>query len=179
MPILPDALEESRRIVAEAASAGLTMRLLGGLAIRLHAPSATHRALVRTYPDLDFALAEKRPYKAEELFAKMDYAPNKTFNLLNGSWRLLFFDETHKRQIDIFVGGFHMCHRIPLSAARIAADSPTLPLAELLLTKLQIFQLNEKDVRDLVALIIYIVAKVVRKRQGVDVDLIYKEIPVE
>jgi hypothetical protein len=44
-----------------------------------------------------------------------------------------------------------MCHEIPLER-RLAADGDTVPLAELVLTKLQIIQLNEKDVRDAVAL---------------------------
>jgi hypothetical protein len=154
MSIFPNALEEANRIIAAAAEQKLTLRLLGGLAIRYHSPSATHRALVRAYPDLDFAMADKRGYKVEELLPKLGYAPNKSFNLLNGNWRLLFFDEANQRQVDVFVGGFHMCHRIPLVEQRIQADHPTLPLAELLLSKMQIVQMNEKDVRDLCALIL-------------------------
>lgn len=153
MPILPDIVEEASRIVAVAAERGLTLRLLGGLAIRLHSPSATHRTLARSYPDLDFASAHKRGDKIEALLTELDYAPNKTFNLLNGDRRLLFYDEAHGRQVDVFVGGFHMCHLIPF-AERINLEPLTLPLAELLLTKMQIFQLNEKDVRDLCALLI-------------------------
>jgi len=83
--------------------------------------------------------------------AALGYAPNKTFNLLNGDHRLLFFDETHGRQVDVFVGGFHMCHRLPLTQ-RITLEPLSLPLAELLLTKMQIVQMNEKDMRDLCAL---------------------------
>jgi hypothetical protein len=44
-----------------------------------------------------------------------------------------------------------MCHEIPFSG-RLKAGEPTVPLAELLLTKLQIVELNEKDVRDTVLL---------------------------
>jgi hypothetical protein len=44
-----------------------------------------------------------------------------------------------------------MCHQIPF-ADRLRQGEPTVPLAELLLTKLQIVQLNEKDVRDTVLL---------------------------
>ena len=153
MTILADPQEEAKRIIVAAAGRGLTLRLLGGLAVRCHCPSATHRALARGYPDLDFALAGKRSHQAEALLVELGYTPNKSFNLLNGNHRLLFFDETHTRQIDIFVGSFHMCHRLPITE-RIALDPLTLPLAELLLTKMQIVQLNEKDVRDLCALLI-------------------------
>jgi hypothetical protein len=153
MPILPDAQEEARRIVSAAAEQKLTLRLLGGLAIRLHSPSATHRSLARPYPDLDFASADRRGYKVEELLTQLGYTPNKTFNLLNGDHRLLFFDEANNRQVDIFVGGFHMCHAIPITQ-RLNVEPLTVPLAELLLTKLQIVHMNEKDVRDLCALLL-------------------------
>ena len=69
MPILPDAQDESRRIVTTAAGRGVTLRLLGGLAIRLHSPSATHRSLTRPYADLDFILADKRAHRVETLLA--------------------------------------------------------------------------------------------------------------
>ena len=46
-----------------------------------------------------------------------------------------------------------MCHKIPITS-RLEADSLTVPLAELLLTKLQIIQLNDKDLRDIASLMI-------------------------
>ncbi len=72
---------------------------------------------------------------------------------MNGKERLLFFDNPNQRQMDVFVGSFRMCHEIPLEQ-RLAVDDDTVPLAELLLTKLQIIELNEKDVRDSVALLL-------------------------
>ena len=153
MGIHPDAAQEVVRIVQEAGNQGLTVRVLGGMAVRLHSPSATHRALVRAYPDLDFALGDRRGDRAEALLSGLGYEAHKSFNLLNGDRRLLFFDSEHDRQIDVFVGTFHMCHTIPL-AERMAIEPLTLPLAELLLTKLQIVQMNEKDVRDITALLL-------------------------
>ena len=153
MTILPDALDESRRIIAAGAEQKLTLRLLGGLAIKLHSPSANHRALARTYPDLDFAFAGKASYKIEALLPQLGYEANQAFNLFNGARRLLFFDDGNQRQIDVFVGSFHMCHDLPITQ-RIAVEPLTLPLAELLLTKLQIVQMNEKDIRDICALLL-------------------------
>jgi hypothetical protein len=45
-----------------------------------------------------------------------------------------------------------MCHEIPLEG-RMELDETSIPLAELLLTKLQVIQLNEKDVRDAIAVL--------------------------
>jgi len=153
MTILLDGVEEARRVIAAAAEANLTLRLLGGLAVKLHSPSANHRSLARSYPDLDFAMAGKRGDKLEALMPGLGYEPNKSFNLLNGNTRLLFFDDEHERQVDVFVGGFHMSHTIPITE-RLSLEPLTLPLAELFLTKMQIVQMNEKDIRDICALLL-------------------------
>jgi hypothetical protein len=154
MTVLAQAQADVQQIVELAAGQGVVLRLLGGLAVRLHSPSATHRSLVRSYADFDFVMADRRGDRIAAAVAELGYMPNQTFNLLNGDRRLLFYDESGERQIDIFVNTFHMCHSIPIVAERLALEPVTLPLAELLLTKMQIVQLNEKDVRDLCALVL-------------------------
>jgi hypothetical protein len=148
-----DIADEARRIVEAGHAQGITLRLLGGLAVRLRSPSATHRALARVYPDIDLATPARRSHMVETLLSDLGYAPDKSFNLLNGDSRLLFYDQGHSRQIDVFVGTFEMCHRLPV-AERLDSDVLTIPLAELLLTKLQIVHMNEKDVRDICALLL-------------------------
>jgi hypothetical protein len=154
MAALEQARADTQQIIELAAGQGVTLRLLGGLAVRLHSPSATHRSLARQYADFDFVMAERRTDRVAAAVAALGYTPNQSFNLLNGDRRLLFYDESGERQIDIFVSSFHMCHTIPIVAERLALEPLTLPLAELLLTKMQIVQLNEKDVRDLCALVL-------------------------
>jgi hypothetical protein len=44
-----------------------------------------------------------------------------------------------------------MCHRLPIGP-RLDLDTYTLPLAETLITKLQIVQLNDKDLKDILLL---------------------------
>src|SRR5205085_10208390 len=144
---------EALRIITAGLAQGMTLRLLGGLAVRIHAPSATHRALARSYPDIDVVTPARRGRAVETLLAGLGYEPNKSFNLYNGDTRLLFYDRGHDRQIDVFVGQFEMCHRLPI-AERLDKERLTIPLAELLLTKLQIVHLNEKDVRDVCALLL-------------------------
>ncbi|HKZ55207.1 MAG TPA: hypothetical protein VJ123_06985 [Anaerolineales bacterium] len=153
MTPLSDSREEARRVVVYADEHGIAMRLLGGLAIHLHSPSATHRALARDYPDLDFLSAERRSDRVEPVLVELGYEPNKSFNLYNGDRRLLFSDSRHARQVDVFLGRFVMCHTIPL-LERLTSEPITLPLAELLLTKLQIVEMNDKDVRDVCALVL-------------------------
>jgi hypothetical protein len=110
-------------------------------------------ALTREYKDLDLASAKKSAGNLQKLLRDLGYEPHVGFNAMNGKERLLFYDNPNERQMDVFVGSFRMCHEIPLEK-RLTVDEDTVPLAELLLTKLQIIELNEKDVRDTVALLL-------------------------
>ena len=120
--------------------------------MRLRAPGELAPVFRRTYADLDFVTIKKGVGATTGLFRSEGYEAHVAFNALHGGERLLFFDNDHGRQVDVFVGSFSMCHKIPLDG-RIEVDPVSIPLAELLLTKLQVVQLNEKDVRDALALL--------------------------
>lgn len=147
-----DIVVEGKRLLERAEANGIPLRLLGGVAIRLRATDGVPPAFDRRYADLDFVTAKGASGKAQALFREEGYDPHKAFNALNGNERLLFFDRENDRQVDVFVGAFSMSHRIPIGD-RLAIEPATLPLAELLLTKLQIAEVNEKDVRDSLALL--------------------------
>jgi hypothetical protein len=147
-----DVLAEGKRLLAQAAVAKVPLRLLGGVAIRLRAPAGLPSALAREYGDLDFVTVRRGAPLASTFLRGEGYEPHVAFNALHGNERLLFFDNEHDRQVDVFVGQFRMSHRIPFDE-RVELEPETLPLAELLLTKLQIAQLNEKDVRDALAVL--------------------------
>jgi hypothetical protein len=148
----PDVVAEGARVLAAARDHDLPLRLLGGVAVRLRAKNGLPSALQRAYGDLDFVTARRASGPAQKLFRDLGYEPHVAFNALNSKDRLLFFDEAHGRQVDVFVGTFRMCHEIPLEG-RLELDETSIPLAELLLTKLQVIELNEKDVRDAVAVL--------------------------
>ena len=147
-----DVVAEGVRILSAAHDENLPLRLLGGVAVCLRARNGLPPALERTYGDLDFVTARRASGPAQTLFRDLGYQPHVSFNALNSKERLLFFDEQHGRQVDVFVGAFRMCHEIPLEG-RLELDETSIPLAELLLTKLQVIELNEKDVRDAIAVL--------------------------
>ncbi len=149
--ILPDIVQEGERLLALAHDQKATFALLGGVAVRLRAPEVPE-ALDREYKDLDFAVPKGGSGNAGKLLTAAGYEPHVMFNAMNSKERLLFHDTQHGRQIDVFVGAFRMCHEVPF-ADRLTPESNTVPLAELLLTKLQIIELNEKDIRDTVLLL--------------------------
>jgi hypothetical protein len=147
-----DVFQEGKRLLARAEAEGVPLRLLGGVAIRLRAPGELPPAFARTYADLDFVTVRRGGGPVAAFFRAEGYEPHVAFNALHGQERLLFFDTEHDRQVDVFIGQFSMSHRIPFEG-RLELEPGTVPLAELLLTKLQIAQLNEKDVRDALALL--------------------------
>src|SRR6185312_16146080 len=149
--ILEDIVAEGERLLGLASEHGVPLRLLGGVAVRIHAPDVPP-SLDREYKDLDFAVPKKAAGDADKLLREAGYEPHVSFNAMHARERALFFDDHHGRQVDIFIDSFRMCHQIPLSD-RLHGHDQTVPLAELLLTKLQIIELNEKDVRDTVLLL--------------------------
>jgi hypothetical protein len=154
MPPVPNIEEELERILHKAQHENIPLRLMGGLAFHLRCPSTNEiDGLKRPYPDLDFAIIKTKGKELPSFFDHLGYVSNKNFNILNGDRRQLYYDELNQRQIDIFVGSFEMCHRLPF-ANRLEIDAVTLPLAELLLTKAQIVQLNRKDILDMIALLL-------------------------
>jgi len=149
---LSDITAEADRLLQAARTQQVPLRLLGGLAVQRHTRTAISPALSRVTPDIDLATPRGRGYDVAKLLNSEGYVPDEALNALNGRRRLLFYDDAHVRKVDVFIGVFEMCHSIPLTE-RLDVEHDTIPLAELLLTKLQIVELNEKDLRDLVALL--------------------------
>src|SRR5215216_4326667 len=149
--ILEDIVSEGERLLGLASSQGVPLRLLGGVAVRIKAPGVP-LALAREYKDIDFAVTKKGGGAAGKLLKDAGYEPHVAFNAMHARERGLYYDEANGRQVDLFIEAFRMCHEIPLGK-RLGVETDTVPLAELLLTKLQIIEVNEKDIRDTVLLL--------------------------
>ena len=153
MPIQPDIFDELNRLVAAAREQQILLRAIGGLAVRVQSGDF-QKFFKREYRDLDFVTEAKERRKIEPFFQEMGYESNRQFNLLNGSKRQIYQDPNSERHVDIFVGDFQMCHRLPLND-RLHLDPVTIPLAELLLSKAQIVELNRKDALDIASILLY------------------------
>ena len=135
-----------------AAQKGIVLRLFGGMAIRFHCPSATHSSLGRKYVDIDFMALRKQSRDIKKLFAELGYVPRDRFNALQGDKRLIFNDLENGRRVDIFLETFEMCHKFDFKD-RLTLDTPTISLADLLATKLQVVEITEREYRDVMALV--------------------------
>lgn len=150
---LLDLPAEAQRLAAKIKDADLNVKLLGGLAIWLHSPSARQPPLQRQYGDLDFIGPKKEMTKFIHLMLDSGYIEDKRFNALHGASRLILIDQANQRPVDVLIDVFKMCHEIDLSK-RLTSNSPTISLADLLLTKLQVTKLTHKDVADIAALLL-------------------------
>lgn len=147
---LADPLAESLRVVDLADARGLQVRLLGGMAVRAHAPAWTARTR-RTEVDLDFATRSKDRPGFFALLEAEGYTPDRRHNALFGGTQGYFVDAARNRPVDVLVDRLEMCHRVEFGN-RLGVSKPTLPLAELLLSKLQVVKINRKDVLDALVL---------------------------
>lgn len=147
-----DITEEARQLLTGCRAEGVTARLIGGLAVAWHQHEPTPPDLQRSYADIDIVIGRKEGRAAKAALVHLGYVPNERFNALHGDRRLLFYDRVNDRQLDVFVGSFAMCHTLDLSS-RLNMLPDTLCIADLLLTKLQIIEINAKDLIDAVQLL--------------------------
>ncbi|HXW94623.1 MAG TPA: nucleotidyltransferase family protein [Nitrososphaerales archaeon] len=143
---------EAERILQGAETKGIILRLLGGMAVSMRCPSASKPPLSRRRVDIDVMGRRKDVAKINQLFKELGYRPRERFNALHGS-RLIFNDMKNQRRVDVFLDVFQMCHKFDFRD-RLALEPKTIPLSDLLSTKLQIVEINEKDVKDIFAMLL-------------------------
>ena len=144
--------EEVRRVVDAARDRGLHLKMIGGVAVKLHCPSAAHRSMARTYGDVDFIGYRTQRTEVARLMEDLGYQPNRRFNALQGHRRLLFDHPELGYDADVMLDVFVMCHELNFDG-RLERDDYTVPIEELLLSKMQVIELNEKDVKDSFAML--------------------------
>lgn len=166
---LPDTIEEAQRIAEASRKQRVGVKLLGGAGIHLHSPSSHHPPLRRRYGDLDYVIATKDRKAALAFFPAIGYEANERFNLMQGDRRLYFFDASNGKQVDVFIDVIRMSHVIDLRG-RLDHDGPCASPSDLLLSKLQIYEMNRKDLVDLTALLL---DHPIASNQGESIDAAY------
>jgi hypothetical protein len=144
-------LDQGKALIDMAGERNIPLRLVGGLAIRLLTPDLPPRT--STGQDLDFASASSTRRALSDLLTERGYEPDKNFNALYGNKQLYFANAETGLSIDVMVDKFHMCHTLEF-ADRLTRLPYTLDPMDLLLSKLQIVELNEKDADDCLRLLV-------------------------
>jgi len=150
---LEDTIAEAERVAEAAGSEKLGVKLLGGAGIHMHSPSAQRPPLRRRYGDLDYAMPSRDRKRVLAFFPALGYEANERFNLMQGDRRLYFYDAANGRQVDVFIDVMRMSHVIDLRG-RLDHAGPCASPSDLLLSKLQIYEVNRKDLVDVTALLL-------------------------
>lgn len=146
---------ELKRILKASDDSGVILRVIGSLAFQLHCPKFGYlqQAMGRAYTDIDFAAYGKQTSAVRDLFGKLGYVDNKEIFIVSGGERAIFDRKDIGLHVDIFYEKLDFCHEIRWNG-RLEVDKPSIPLAELLLEKMQIVEINEKDVIDTIMLLL-------------------------
>jgi hypothetical protein len=144
-----DPLPEAVTLVQGAAAAGLPVRLLGGLGVRVLCPDFPPR--LRVGQDIDLACAGKGRREVAAYLERSGCVADRRFNNLNGD-RQMYFTAPSGRPVDVMVDRLVMCHTLDFRSS-FRTSNLTLDPADLLLSKLQIIELNAKDAHDITHLL--------------------------
>ena len=157
-------LAEACGLVDGARQKGVTLRILGAMAVYAHSKSKNTEWLMRhlgrfegrteLFTDIDFAGYSKQRKEIGRFMEQVGYKPAVTINALFGNRRLIYYHPQNRYAIDIFLDKLEFSHDVLFGekpgSGRLELDSPTIPITDVVLEKLQIHQINRKDLIDLV-----------------------------
>lgn len=146
---------ELKRILKASDEANILLRVIGSLAFQMHCPTHGYlqEAMGRAYTDIDFAGYRKQTKEIKELMSSLGYTENREVFIVSEGERSIFDMPEVGLHVDVFYEKLDFCHVIRWTE-RLEVDSPTIPLAEMVLEKMQIVQINEKDVIDTIMLLL-------------------------
>ncbi len=153
----PDAnyfIKAAHKIIDEAHKRNLTLCLIGALAFHNHCPKYNYiqKETNRFFTDIDFMAYIEQKHDIEKMFLDLGYMNDKRIQTIPGVKRSIFFTSDHSMHSDIFYDVLDFSHKINFRG-RLEIDYPTVSLVDLLLEKMQIAQINEKDIIDTIMLL--------------------------
>ena len=142
-------------LVEQAKERQLELRILGSLAYRLHCPGSLElfEEMERDLTDVDFAARSDQRKAVRDFFEDLGYRIDQDLVVATEGKRYFLTDPRSGMGVDVFFDELFFCHRIPLRD-RLGLDYPTIPLADLVLEKMQIVEINPKDVKDSLVLLL-------------------------
>ena len=146
---------EVQRILKAAEEASVTLRLLGSLAFQIHCPRFGYlqAEMGRAYTDIDLAAYGRQSKQVSALLPTLGYTEDREIFVVTEGNRSIFENSLNHLHVDVFYEKLDFSHVIPWDG-RLEADTLTIPLAELLLEKMQIVRINEKDIIDTILLLL-------------------------
>ena len=154
--IEPELIELSKLIIKEAKIKNIVIKLLGGVAIWKLCPlnHDLYNILGRKINDIDFASESKYKSKLDKMLVNdFNLILDPIFESIPGVLRSAFYDKKGKKICDINYDSLMYSHKIELKSS-FKNDLETISLTDLLLSKFQIKEINNKDIIDIFLLLI-------------------------
>ena len=148
--VAPVDLDEAKRIIRAAQERDVVLRVFGGLAIQMHCKDVQFCS--RKHVDLDVVGLSRQSAQIVSIFEGMGYVRNQAIALSFGRGRMLFEKPESEDHIDVLLDRLIFEHTIDLRG-RLGIEEFTISVSDLLLSKLSIARLNEKDFRDIITLL--------------------------
>jgi hypothetical protein len=146
---------ELTRILQASDRAHVNLRVIGSLAFQMHCPHYGYlqAAMGRAYTDIDFAGYKKETKEIKDLMFSLGYGEDREVFIVSEGYRSIFHKTNSTLHVDVFYDKLDFCHLIRWNG-RLEVDKPTIPLAEMVLEKMQIFEICEKDIIDTIMLLL-------------------------
>ena len=148
-------VDEALTLVREAEGKGILLRILGSIAYRLQCPKNLHlfEDTKRVLTDVDFGAEKKQNRAIREFLTARGYVPDEGIYMASEGARHAYLHRETGLNVDVFADELYFCHRIPFKD-RLQLDSPTICTTDLLLEKMQIVEINLKDFKDTIVLML-------------------------
>jgi len=148
-------VDEALRLIREAEAKGIRLRILGSVAYRLQCPRNIHlfEGMARALTDVDLAAEKSQNRQIRDFMIAQGYVPDEGVYMMSEGARHVYQHPETKLNVDVFADELYFCHRIPFKG-RLAIDSPTISTTDLLLEKMQIVEINLKDFKDTLVLLL-------------------------
>jgi hypothetical protein len=147
---------EALSIIKRGEGEGIPFRLLGAIAVQHHCPNSRplFAGMARALTDIDLVTYGKHRPKMKKFFVDLGYTPHERLIASPvGQYRHIYWSEEKGWQVDIFFDALNMCHKVDFKG-RLELDSPTITLADIVLEKMQIVEINLKDIKDTICLFV-------------------------
>jgi hypothetical protein len=162
---------EADRLVRGANANRLVLRVLGALAFHRRCPGHSHlqERLKRVYTDIDFAGYGKQARQISAFLSAQGYVEDEMVYVESQGTRLVLNHPETGLHLDVFLDRLDFCHTVEWNG-RLEIHDWTIPLAEMLLQKMQIVQINEKDLIDTIMLLLE--HPLTEDDEGINIDLV-------
>ncbi|MEM4717552.1 MAG: hypothetical protein QXE81_02180 [Desulfurococcaceae archaeon] len=158
-------LEEISVLIDKARERGIVIRAMGAVAVYYHLKNSGNELCIKFYEtmgrlqageikftDVDFVAYKRNRNAIEKFFLELGFKPDEYINAFFSDKRFTFHHAQSNYTVDVFFTPLEFSHIVDLEG-RLELHPYTLTPTDLLLLKLQIHDINRKDLGDAAALL--------------------------